>query len=127
MRGDNAKPQHSVEQMLFILTVVEFFISLYWLLNGTIFRNVTFIMENCKACFFSSIISVFVQNFHWLFFTCSLHNLKCFVDNPIKEQNFHRRMKWYIIISLVSSGLFTFFVFLTEIFGISVKLILKII
>jgi hypothetical protein len=110
----------SIEKMLFNLTIIEMLISLYWLVNGLFFTNVEIIMNNCIPCFISSIISVFIQNFDWLFFTFSLHNLLVFVTDPFKEREFTKRLKWYYIISFIVSGLFTYCVLATQIYGISV-------
>jgi hypothetical protein len=107
--------------MLFVSTIIECLISIYWLCNGTIFHDVETIKNNCKACFVSSLFSIFLQQIHWIFFTCSLHNLKCFVEDPMKEQSFDQRLKWYYIITACLSGLLAFFVFATGIFGISVS------
>jgi hypothetical protein len=113
---------NSVEKMLFNSTCIEILISLYWLFNGAIFSTVQKMVDHCVSCFFSSILSIFVQNFHWFFFACSLHNLLCFIEDPIKEQGFETRQKWYFIISSIVTALITYFAFQTNIFGISVNI-----
>ena len=105
--------------MLYYLTICETFISIIWIVNGTTFDKVHKIKEKCGACFINSLISIFIQNLEWIFFTCTLHNLKCFFD-PIKEENYKKRLRMYFLISFVTSGLYTYFIFLTGIYGISV-------
>lgn len=104
--------------MLYYLTFVETFISLYWLINGFIFYQVEMIKANCASCFFTSIFYIFIQTFDWVFFTCSLHNIICFQD-PFKERNFTSRLKLYIILSAAISGTFTYAVFATGTYGLS--------
>jgi hypothetical protein len=105
--------------MLYFLTICETFISMIWIVNGFAFYNVKKIKDNCGACFINSLISIFIQNFEWIFFTCTLHNLLCFFD-PIKEENYRKRLRIYFLISLVISCLYTFIIFITGIYGISV-------
>jgi len=112
----------SIEKMLYYLTLVETLISVYWLCNGTIFYDVEKISTNCGFCFISSIISIFIQCFDWIFFTCSLHNILLFVQDPLKEQTFQFRLKMYFIISVAIASIFTYSVFLAGIYGISVNL-----
>jgi hypothetical protein len=105
--------------MLYVLTWLELFLSAYWLINGMTLYNVKTINERCKYCFFNSLFSIFIQNFEWAFFTCSLHNLMCFMDES-KELKFKQRFKIYLIISLAMALGFTYTVFFTGIYGISV-------
>jgi hypothetical protein len=114
----------SIERMLYYLTIVESFFSFYWLCNGIFFYKVQAIQDNCEACFASSIFSIFIQSFDWVFFSCSLHNITCFVKDPLKEQNFSRRLRVYFFISAGVSGIFTYSVFFSEIYGLSVNVIL---
>lgn len=110
----------SIERMLFYLTITETLISLYWLCNGVFFFEVKQIKDHCDFCFVSSLISIFIQTFEFSFFMCSLHNIRCFVKDPLKERNFNKRLKWYFFISIGSSLLFTYSVFFTGIYGLSV-------
>jgi hypothetical protein len=112
----------SIEKMLYLLTIVETLTSIYWLCNGIFFYSVDVIKQNCEACFFNSIFFIFIQTFDWVFFTCSLHNIIGFVQDPLIEQGFNFRLKIYIILSLGVSGLFTYCVFATGTYGLSVKL-----
>ena len=116
----------SIERMLYYLTIVETFFALYWLCNGIFFYKVKAIEDNCEACFASSIISIFIQTFDWVFFSCSLHNIQCFVKDPLKEQKFDSRLKIYLLFSAGVSAVFTYSVFFSEIFGLSVNLFIYI-
>lgn len=117
----NSPPLNSIESLLFIMTWIEMMICIYWLVNGTLFNKVQTIMEKCQSCFVSSLFSIFIQNFDWAFFTCTLHNLVIFVTNPHKEHDFKSRLKWYFIFSFAMAGAITYIVIATGIYGISVK------
>lgn len=110
--------------MLIILTYVEILISAYWLINGLFFYKVSDIEEKCVECFFTSLFYIFIQTFDWCFFTCSLHNLDVFVSDPHKEDKFKIRLNWYIIFSVITSGVYTYVVFASETYGISVNIVL---
>jgi hypothetical protein len=106
--------------MLYYMTVLESLVSIQWLVNAIVFDKFGSIKEKCGGCFIDSLLSIFIQNFNWVFFMCTLHNLLCFLD-PMKEQNFQKRLKWYILIATGVSGLYTYTVFLSGIYGVSVR------
>ena len=110
----------SIEDMLYILTICESLIAVYWLINGIAFKNVGAVKEKCGGCFILSLFSIFILTFEWIFFTCSLHNLHCFFD-PIMEENYKQRLFYYFFISGGVSGLYVYFIFLTGVYGISVE------
>jgi hypothetical protein len=107
--------------MLLYLTILESLMSVQWIINSVVFSTYGEIKQRCEGCFIDSLLSVFVQTFNWLFFMCTLHNLLCFLD-PMKEQNFTKRLTWYFGITTVVSGIYTYCVFLSGIYGVSVNL-----
>ncbi len=108
--------------MLYFLTVVETLISIYWLCNGIFFYQVDKIKQNCAECFFTSIFFIFIQTFDWAFFTCSLHNVLTFVRDPLKEKDFSFRLKIYSFGSGAIAVMFTYGVFATGTYGLSVNI-----
>ncbi len=107
--------------MLFGLTLIESFISIYWLLTGSIFFKVGQISNRCMECFFLSLVYIFIQTFDWAFFMCSLHNLVQMVSDPFKQFAFDKRLKLYIIFSLSMSTIYLYMILATGTFGLSVK------
>lgn len=81
--------------------------------------------NNCQLCYFSSIFSVFFYNFDWIFFGFSLHNLLTMINNPHKEMNFDTRKRLYFIIAIIVAGMFAFIMVSGDIYGVSVRFILK--
>ena len=115
--------------MYFFLTIFETLISLYWLLNGILFYEARYyiykiraLSQKCELCFFNSLTSIFIQYLDWIFFSFCLHNLECLIDDPFSENRFQTRLRWYMFISLGSSGGFTYLIFVSRIYGVSVKL-----
>lgn len=112
--------------MMVYLTMLETIISSYWLTNTIFFKKVIELGDvnnKCKECFFSSIFSIFFQNLDWMFFQCTLYNLYKFFQDPAHEKSgYAYKFKWYVFISFSVSLLYTYFVLIAEIFGLSVKL-----
>ncbi len=79
-------------------------------------------MENhCLGCFFNSVFSVFIHSLDWMFFTCTLHNLKTILNNPLDGiLKFKMRLHYYIIGCLGLSGMITLLAFMAQLYGISV-------
>lgn len=115
--------------MMFYLTIFETIISFYWITNIIWLGDINELAdsidsgktEKCSKCYISSIFSVFFQNFDWMIFICSLYNLYKFFQDPAHEKSgYPNKFKWYIGISFGSSFMYTYFVFIAEIFGLSV-------
>jgi len=111
--------------MMFYLTILEMIISMYWLTNIILFKEISILKEynNCKKCIFSSFFAIFFQNLDWMIFICTLYNLLKFFEDPAHERNGYPNKKFlYFIFSIGVSVMFTWFVYIADLYGISVIL-----
>jgi hypothetical protein len=118
-----------MEIMIHILVFIETLISIYWLFNGIYFQQAKdmYTPENdCMGCFISSFISIFLHLFDWIFLTFTLHNLNKVITDPIdgvlKPTN---RIRIYVIVALLASGLSTVLSYMSKVFGRSVSLLIN--
>lgn len=109
----------SSEKMIFFITIIETIIALSWILNMAFFSEAKYLESRCMLCFFYSHITIFLQVFDWCFFACCLYNLKSVIENPIIERTFHKRIKFFFIVSIIIASAFTFIVFMSGIYGVS--------
>jgi hypothetical protein len=109
------------------LTLLEILISIYWLTNIIAFKKINNLSTDrtkCIECFVSSIFSVFFQNLDWMVFICTLYNLLKFFEDPAHERTgYPYKSFWYFVISMGVSFLYSYFIFISDIYGISVKII----
>lgn len=114
---ENETPTSSLEKMLFLLTLVETGMAVFWLTMSLIFKKATDLHDKCSVCFAFSLLTIFLQTFDWCFFACILHNLKVILESPLEEKNFRKRLRLYLLLPIgVASG-FTFMVIQTNIVG----------
>jgi len=64
---------------------------------------------------------IFIQVLEWAFFAFCLDNLLRIAKNPISELTFKKRFKIYLGIATGLAVIFTFTVFSSEVYGISVR------
>ena len=109
--------------MMFYLTLLEIVISIYWLTNSVLFKSISDLADYniCKKCFISSIFAVFFQNFDWMIFICTLYNLLKFFEDPAHEKSgYAHKSFWYFVISASVAFMFSYFVYIAGIYGLSV-------
>ena len=108
--------------MLFCITIFELLLSIYWLISAVFFYSAGQIKVNCITGFVFTLFTVFIQVFEWVFFAFSLDNLLRLAIDPIAELAFKNRFKIYLISASVLAVVFTFTVFNSGVFGISVRI-----
>lgn len=111
-----------MEKMIYISTIFEIFISLYWLFSGLFFTKAKFLKERCQWCFIMSMISIFIFCFNWIFLTFSFHNLYKIITDPI-EGIFKAtiRLNIYLMLTILISAAVTILSYMAKIFGRSVN------
>jgi hypothetical protein len=111
--------------MMFYLTILEFIISIYWFVNSLLFKDMKSLLDptfkKCKQCLFSSLFALFFQNLDFMFFIFTLYNLLKFFEDPAHEKSgFSNKRKYYFIVSIIASFIYSYSVFLGELNGLSV-------
>lgn len=80
------------------------------------------IYSNCSWCFVSSLLTTFLHCFDWVFLTFTIHNLYKIIMDPVEGiLRPEKRLRIYLISSFIISGASTLIVFLTKIYGRSVR------
>jgi hypothetical protein len=110
---------------MFYLTILEFIISIYWFTNSLLIQDMKSLLDpslkKCKQCLFSSLFALFFQNLDWMIFIFTIYNLLKFFEDPAHEKSgFANKKKYYFIISFISSSIYSYFIFLGELNGLSV-------
>jgi hypothetical protein len=112
-----------MEKMIFVLTLVQLFISAFWVSNGIIFYHVKDIIDHCFLCFFYSLSSIFLHTFYLVFFIASFHNLRTILNNPVDGiLKFNKRFITYISVSILIAAIVTYMSYETESYGVSVRI-----
>lgn len=109
----------SMDKLILVLAIIETIISILWIVNIAIFEEASQMQEKFRTCFFYSLITVFMQGFDWTFFMLCLYNFLRVIENPIEEFAVSKRIKFYFLICLVCSSVFTAIVYLSQSFGVS--------
>lgn len=112
-----------MEKMIYVLTLIQLFISSFWVSNGILFYHVREIINNCFLCFFYSLSSIFLHTLYLFFFIATFHNLRTILNNPVDGiLKFNKRFITYITTSICFASLVTYMSYETNSYGISVRI-----
>jgi len=107
-----------IEKILCIISIVETFISVGWLINSLFMSN-TFLQEqqNISQCRILGLLETFFYLFDWMILSYSLYQIKQMVMNPLRLLRPDLLLAKHIAICFSISLLFSIFCFFLGIVG----------
>ena len=122
MINKNRKKASSFEQILFIISILESFISLLWFVSGVKYKKRKELLKNtdevCIGCKIIGILQTFFYIFDWVLSNFAMYHLKNMILNPIKFI-LKPKIFFYVFISGSIALLFTIISIILDIIGIS--------
>ena len=121
IKNKNQKKISSLEQILFILSIIEELISLIWFISAVNFSSIKEIKLNndlneekvCTGCYIIGLLQIFLYVFDWMLSGLIMYHLKNMIINPI---NFILKPSKKIILYVVISGGISLIVTITSYF-----------
>ena len=110
----------SIEKILCIISIIETFISIGWLINSLfMYSEYQQSEKNISLCKSLGLFETFFYLFDWMILSCSLYQIKQIVVNPLQLLRPDSLLKKYVICSACVSLLFVFLCFILNITGTS--------
>ena len=108
-----------IEKILCIVSLVETFISIGWLINSFIKLEPNNNDNNTSKCKILGLFEIFFYLFDWMILSFSLYQIKKMVINPLNLLKPDLELVHYILIFAIISSLFVLFCLLLRIIGSS--------
>ena len=110
----------SVEKLYLLLSIFETFISIFWLINALMFKNMKEMHDQCKQCIIISYFEIFFYIMDWLILSSLVIQIKFIVIDPFEGiQQSNRVILNYLIVSFIFSILMCVICSILKINGIS--------
>ena len=108
-----------IEKILCLVSLVETFISIGWLINSLFKPQQTDENKNTSQCKILGLFEIFFYLFDWMILSFSLYQIKKMVINPLNLLKPDLELVHYILIFAIISSLFVLFCLLLRIIGSS--------
>lgn len=108
-----------LDKMILSNVIIQTISSINWIVNYLLFKQPKDIQANCYLCYFFSICNVFITSFDWIFFGCSLWNLKNILQNPFENIKFKTKLFYSLLISFFGAFMYSLHLLLTNNYGVS--------
>ena len=110
----------SVDKLYLLLSIFETLISIFWFINAISFQNMQEMHDKCDKCIIISYFEIFFYMMDWLILTSLVVQIKFIVIDPFSGiQKSDKAIIFYLIISLIFSGLMCLISSFLKINGIS--------
>ena len=116
----------SFEQILFILSISESFISLLWFLSATRFSQKKKLLkegseeEICLGCKILGLVKLFAYVFDWVLSGFTMFHLKNMILNPIKFiLKPFKKIMFYVLISIIFALIIVITSYILDLIGVS--------
>ena len=110
----------SVDKLYLLLSIFETLISIFWFINAISFQNMQEMHDKCDRCIIISYFEIFFYMMDWLILTSLVVQIKFIVIDPFSGiQKSDKAIIFYLIISLIFSGLMCLISSFLKINGIS--------
>ena len=110
----------SIEKLYLLLSIFETIISIFWLINSIMFKNMNDMSNKCDDCIIISHFEIFFYIMDWLILSSLVIQIKFIVIDPFEGiQKANKAIIYYLIISFIFSISMCLICHLIEINGIS--------
>ena len=96
----------SVDKLYLLLSIFEILISIFWLINSTLFKDMKDMHDKCNTCVIISHFGIFFYMMDWLILTSLVIQIKFIVIDPFSRiQKSNKIIFFYLIISFIFSSI----------------------